>query len=182
MSFRELAAAAEVSPATLRHYFIDRAGTLEAVLASMHRQGLPHLAAAAAYPVEDARESLRWLLEALVFGWRAGVGRLHDFGLGAGLGHASLGPAYVKELLEPTLQAAEARIAHHVGLGELGPCNVRHAALELLSPVILGLLHQGGLGGAACRPLDLAAFLGDHLDRFLVAHLARGSSGPGDAA
>lgn len=170
LSFREMAAAAAVSPATLRHYFGSREQLLAEFMIELRRLGLPHLLAAATQPIEGVRESLDWLLRQIVKGWRFGVGSIHTLGLTAGLGHDKLGPAYINEVLEPTLQAAEARIARHVSTGELEPCDLRHAALELLSPLVLGLLHQENLHGAGCRPLDLEAFLVDHLDRFLRAH------------
>lgn len=173
LSFRQLAALADVSAPTLRHYFANREGVFVAVLEDMHRQGLPYLAAAATLPIADARQSLRWFLESLLFGWRAGVEALHRFGLTAGMGHPVLGPAYVQEILEPTLQALEARLARHVADGTLVARDVRHAALELLSPVVLALLHQDGLGGTRCRPLDVARFVEDLLESFLRAHEPR---------
>lgn len=171
-SFRELAATAGVSVATLRHYFGTREALLAEVLAAMHQSGLPYLHAAATEPHGPLRESLRWLLDQVVEGWEYGVGAMHAYGLTAGLGNTELGPAYVRELLEPTLQAAEARLARHVAEGELRRCDVRHAALALLSPVVLGLLHQKQLLGAQCRPLELSRFLEDHLEGFLRAYAA----------
>lgn len=169
-SFRQLADAAGVSVATLRHYFGSRETLVGEVMVEMHRRGLPYLLASATEPHGPVRESLQWLLQSLLRGWRGGVGEVHAFGLTAGLGHATLGPAYVKELLEPTLQAVEARLARHIADGELARCDVRHAALELVAPVLLGLLHQVQLSGADCRPLDVERFLADHLDTFLRAH------------
>jgi len=169
-SFRELAEAADVSVATLRHYFGTREALLVEVLKSMHRGGLPYLHAAATEFHGPVRESLKWFLETVAEGWRRGVGAVHVFGLTAGMANATLGPAYVQEVLEPTLQAAEARLARHVAEGELRRCDIRHAALELVCPVVLGLLHQVQLGGSRCRPLDLARFLEDHLDTFLRAY------------
>ncbi|HSP81714.1 MAG TPA: TetR/AcrR family transcriptional regulator [Myxococcaceae bacterium] len=169
-SFRELAEVAGVSVATLRHYFGSREALLGEVMADLHQRGLPYLLAAATEPHGSVRESLGWFLGQLAAGWRQGVGRMHAFGLTAGLGHAALGPAYVQELLEPTLQAAEARLARHIADGELRRCDVRHAALQLVSPVVLGLLHQEQLSGSRCRPLDLGRFLEDHLEVFLRAY------------
>ncbi len=169
-SFRELADVAEVSVATLRHYFGSREALLTEVMRDMHRRGLPHLLAAATEPRGPVRASLRWFLDSLLVGWRLGVGAVHAFGLTAGVGHPTLGPVYVRELLEPTLQAAEARLARHIADGELRRCDVRHAALELVCPVVLGLLHQVQLSGASCRPLDVERFLADHLETVLRAH------------
>jgi len=169
-SFRELAAAADVSPATLRHYFGDRAGVLRAMLAALGKDGLPYLAEVAIAPPGPVDKTLRALLSRVLVGWRFGVGAIHALGLTAGLGDGVVGPAYVQEILEPTLQATEARLARHAADGALVIRDVRVAALELLSPVLLALLHQDGLGGARCRPLDMDAFLDEHLRTFLRAH------------
>jgi AcrR family transcriptional regulator len=172
-SVRELARAAGVTPPTLRHYFGAREDVIAAVLAYLKGRGQVFLDLAANHPVRGVRASLKWLLETLVMGWQAAVGAVHALGFTAGLGDAKLGPAYVNDVLEPTLQATEARLQRHVDAGELERCNVRHAALELLSPIVLGLLHQDNLFGRGCRPLDLDAFLADHLKRFLRAYGSR---------
>ncbi|HYV44887.1 MAG TPA: TetR/AcrR family transcriptional regulator [Myxococcaceae bacterium] len=178
-SFRELAEAAGVSVPTLRHYFATREELLIEALAAMNRDGLPYLHAVAAGELGPLETSLRWLVRALAEGWRRGVGRIHAFGLTAGMDHAELGPAYLDEILEPTLQAAEARLARHVARGDLPRCDLRLAALELLGPVVLALLHQGPLGGTRCRPLDVDALVEEHLHRFLRAYAADRGPGPG---
>ena len=98
-------------------------------------------------------------------------------GLQIGLGHATLGPAYVSELLEPTLQAFEARLALHVARGELHVADLRQAALALLGPIVLALLHQRELGGQRCRPLDLRRLAAAQLADFLQLHAAPPASG-----
>ncbi|WP_438008876.1 TetR/AcrR family transcriptional regulator [Sorangium sp. So ce321] len=173
-SLRELAAAAGVSVATMRHYFGGREGVVAAALARAHGDGLRYLVEVATGPLDPLPRSLGWLLAQVIEGFRRGpLSRLHALGLAAGLGDAALGPAYVNELLEPTLKAAEARLARHVAAGELAPCDLRHAALALLGPLLLALLHQGPLGGRVCRPLDLDAFAATHLDAFLRAFSAK---------
>ncbi len=72
-------------------------------------------------------------------------------------------------LLEPTLHSAEARIALHMAQGEIGACDVRVAAVELVAPVVVVLLHQRSLGGVSVRQLDVNAFLDEHVARFLRA-------------
>ncbi|WP_309896892.1 TetR/AcrR family transcriptional regulator [Archangium sp.] len=180
-SFRELAEVAGVSVATLRHYFGSREALLADVMVEMHRQGLPYLHAAATALHGSVRESLQWFLGQMLLGWRMGVGALHAFGLTAGVGHQTLGPVYVQELLEPTLQAAEARLSRHIADGELRHCEVRHAALQLVCPVVLGLLHQVQLSGAKCRPLDVERFIADHLETFLRAYAVAPPSESGGA-
>jgi len=170
LSFRELAQAAEVTPSTLRHYFGDRQGVLAATFGRIHQGGMPFIAAAATEEHGPVPESLAWFLGSVRTGWEFGVGKAHAFGLTEGLADAALGQAYLTHLLEPTLQAAEARLARHVAQGELGPCDVRQAAVSLLAPAILAMLHQDSLGGTAVRPLDLDGFLAKHLGRFLAAY------------
>src|SRR4051812_45801144 len=104
-SFRELAVKAKVSTATLRHYFGDREGVLEQVLAHQRTQGEPYLEAAAVAEIGDVGESLSWLLHTIAGAWSRGLGDVHGLGIGAGLGDKRLGPAYVNEVLEPTLQS-----------------------------------------------------------------------------
>ena len=168
-SFRELARSASVSTATLRHYFDDRDGLVEEAMATMRELGAPHIKRAGESEHGPPRESLSWFLASLVKAWTEfGVGRMVGSGLAFGMHHQSLGPAFVNELLEPTLQSCEKRIARHVERGELPEVDVRHAALALVTPVLLGLIHQDSLGGAACRPLDLDAFVADHLERWFL--------------
>lgn len=170
-SLRELAAAAEVSVPTLRHYFEDRDGVVAAAMGEMLRLGRPHLAATAKPRRRGLRSSLMEMMRSLLEGWRRfGVGRIYGAGLAMGLHHAVLGPSYVDQLLEPLLQAVEARLEQHRAWGELGDHDVRFAALALVSPVVLALLHQDGLGGQACRPLDVEAFVRAHVDGFVRAH------------
>ncbi len=169
LSFRELALAAGIAPSTLRHYFQDREALLLAVMERVHELGLRYVAEGATAEHGAAPESLRWFLGYLVEGWSRGVGRAHELGLTEGLGDAALGPAYLRMLLEPTLHSAEARIALHMARGEIGPCDVRVAALELVAPVIVILLHQRALGGNSVRHLAVQPFLDEHVARFLRA-------------
>ena len=168
-SFRDLAAACDVSPSTLRHYFTDKDALVDAVFAWLARQGEPYLVNAVVDVPADLETSLRGFVGELLLGWRAGVGRIHAFALKAGLSNARFGPAYVERLLEPTLQVVEARLACHVANGTLPACDLRAAALSFVSPVFLALLHQDDLLGVRCRPLDVNVFVDEHLRRFLRA-------------
>lgn len=166
-SMRELAAAAEVSVPTLRHYFGDREGVVSAVLADAHARGAPFLvlAARADGPLEP---SLRSGLMQIVQGHLFAVGGFHAIGLTEGLLHRTLGPTYLQTILEPALQAFELRLQAHVERGELRPLDTRLAALGLLSPVVLFMLHQGELGGHRVRP-GAAEELVEHLVTGFVA-------------
>jgi AcrR family transcriptional regulator len=170
-SFRELAAAAQVEPRTLRHYFTDRDGLLRALFEHDHRIGLGALAQVAEGPLGPVRQSLRQTLEFVRRGFlHGGLRDVHVVGIGAGFEQPSLGKAYLGELLEPTLQSLERRIERHLTAGDLTPCNARHAALQLLGSALLVFLHQHSLGGADCRKLNEAAFLDDLVNDFVKAH------------
>jgi AcrR family transcriptional regulator len=170
-SLRELASAAGVGLPTVRHYFGDRAGLVAAAFAESRKEGLHWLALARTARTEEPMSaSLRWFLGVFAAGWDHGLGLMFSQTLAAAVDDEVVGPAFVGDLLEPTLQAAEARLAVHRDRGELGSgVDLRHAALALFCPVLMGLLHQGSLRGARCRPLDLEAFLDDHVERFVRA-------------
>ena len=79
----------------------------------------------------------------------------------------ALGPAYIDHILEPTLAVVEQMLEIWRERGEVDVPDLRTAALGLLAPVVLAMLHQRGLGGVNCRPLDVDAFLDAHVDGFL---------------
>jgi AcrR family transcriptional regulator len=168
-SFRELAASAGVSVATLRHYFGTREQLIEAVLAWCHVSAQRYLLEVATGPLEPVSESLSRVLARIEVGFQRGLGHVHAIGLSAGLREPDLGPAYLREVLDPTVEAVEARLARHIARGELRPGDVRHMALSLISPPLLALLHQGMLGGCRTRPLSYEAFCADHVSGFLRA-------------
>lgn len=168
-SFRELAAAAGVSVATLRHYFGSREGVIAAVMSQWHQLGQRYLLEVATGPLLPVRASLGWFLEYFALGFRRGVGDIHAIGLATGLREPTLGPTYLGQVLDPSLEAVEARLARHVARGELRPGDVRHMALALVSPPLLALLHQGPLGGDGARPLAWEGFCNEHLEAFLRA-------------
>lgn len=169
-SLRELAAAADVSVPTLRHYFEDRSGAIAAALASIGAAGAPWMAHTRDPGPGDARASLQAWGQLFVVGWRqAGVGRMQQAGLAAGLGESALGPAYLEALLEPVQQALEGRVEALQARGDLREGPPRLAALQLLAPMVLALLHQDALGGSRCRPLDVDPFVPAHIDAWLRA-------------
>lgn len=164
-SMHELAAAAGVSAATLRHYFGDREAVVVAYLEDCLRQGARYVAMVATEPLHaTAAESLGWALGQIRLGLeRSPLGKIHAFGLRAGLESPVLGPSYLRNLLEPTLQCVEARIERHQARGELAGRDPRMLALQLVSPLLLAVLHQHSLFGCGLRPLDLDALLAELL-------------------
>jgi AcrR family transcriptional regulator len=179
----ELAAAAGVSVPTLRHYFGDRDGLVRAVLEDHAPLGEPHLARLRtpsgpfAQSITDAAAYIATGLAVPV------VAELHAVGLGEGLGHGTVGPAYVSSILEPLVAAVETRLAAHAAAGEMRDADRRTAALGLIAPLVLAHLHQRPLGGAGVRPLDLEAHRAEHVAAFVRAYRTErgpgGRSGPG---
>jgi AcrR family transcriptional regulator len=167
-SFAELAEVSGVSRTTLRHYFASRDDLLRAMIEHMR---VLSDRAGAAFPISAAlplEEALRFALHGLVFAWRVGVGALFAAGLLWGLGDDELGPVYVTNMLEPMLVSFEGHIGRRLEREGLEEANVRHAALSLVSPVILALLHQESLHGVKCRKLDVDVFVEVHLKRFMA--------------
>lgn len=178
VSFRELASATGVSVATLRHYFESREHLIEEALALTHEDGQRYLLEVATGPLPPLKASLAGLLLYLGIGFRSGVDRIHAFGLAAGMQQERLGPAYLREVFDPTLESVEARLARHIARGELLAGDVRHMALTLVGPPLLALLHQGVLGGAHTRPLVYESFCEDHLAAFLRAYATGHEAAP----
>jgi len=169
-SLRQLAEAADTSVATLKHYFADREGVVRAVMEAFRIDGAPYMAQASTPVAGPLRDSLATFLRRVVTAWRRhGVGKMQASMLAFGLSAKGLGPSYVTLMLEPFLQTGEALLRQHIDAGELAPCDVRHASLTLLGPLVLALLHQDSLDGASCRPLNLDALVPAHVDAFLAA-------------
>jgi AcrR family transcriptional regulator len=176
-SFRELALACGVSVATLRHYFGSREALVKAVFEQALESGQRHLdrARAPEAAATGLEVSLKAFLSRVVTGWTQGfVGDLHRIGLAEGLRNTQTALDYLNDVLEPTLQALEARLAGHAAQGEIVDCETRHAALMLLSPLLLALLHQHDLGGTRCRPLAIPALIDEHVKVFVRAYQRAG--------
>jgi AcrR family transcriptional regulator len=169
-SFRQMASAVGVSVATLRHYFGTREGVIAALLAQWHEMGQTYMLEVATGPLPPVRASLVGFLSYFELGFRDGLEEVHAIGLAAGLREPTLGPRYLCDVIDPTLECVEARLARHVARKELRQEDVRTMALALVSPALLVLLHQGPLGGKQTRPLDWETFVTAHVDGFLRAY------------
>ncbi len=177
MSMRELAMIAGVSPSTLQHYFETREALIDAALTESCELGRPYMDMGVFFDAADVTASLEWFLRFSVTGWRHfGVGRVHAFGLRAGLDDDGVGPCYVSRILEPSLDTAERRLQKHVDRGELAIPDLRAAALSFFAPVVLALLHQDALSGRRIRSLDVDAFIRHHVAGFVRAYAPTGAS------
>jgi AcrR family transcriptional regulator len=170
VTLNEMATVADVSVSSLRHHVGGRPEVWAAMLARYGAKGAPFLKLAAAPTDEPLGPSLHRLLELIALGLGGPLLEILAAGLAAGLREPTVGPAYLDALLEPILQSVEARLGHHVDRGELPPCDLRMAALQLVSPLVLAALHQQGLGGCAVRPLDLDTLVDEQARRFVAAY------------
>lgn len=169
-SLRQLASAAGVSVPTLRHYFGTREDVIAAYLTQFGDAGAPYLAIARTY-TEPFHASIPGLVDFILEGLvRARVIDGHAVAFTEALAAPMLGPIYLRHVLEPTLQAVEARLADHQARGEMRKVDPRTAALALVAPLLLAALHQCALGGEQIRPLDLASFGQDIAAAFLRSY------------
>jgi AcrR family transcriptional regulator len=171
-SLADLAAAANVSVPTMKHYFGDRSGVVAAGLRILSAQGAPWTASITTPSSPELAASLTDVATALATAWvRFGVGRVFGAAIAVGIHDATVGPGTVDGVLEPTIQAIETRLGHHASAGtlHLGDDELRLASLQFLSPLLLALLHQNELSGAGCRPLDMDQFIARHVARFVRA-------------
>ena len=170
ITLNEMAVVADVSLSSLRHHFGSRSNLYAALLARYGRSGKRYLEHVAAPQSEPLRATLVDLLRMILTGLRHGVLEIHAVGLAVGLRDEIVGPAYLREILEPSLQAVEKRLAQHMQRGELRSADLRVAALSLLSPLLLAAIHQNGLCGREVRPLSLDDLCTELADSFLRAY------------
>jgi AcrR family transcriptional regulator len=172
-SLRELAVAAEVSVPTLRHYFGDRAQTIDAVLAECLRRGRPGLDAQRS---SDKRfdQSIADYAADLVFALTAPktvrLGDVFAISLAEGFLDPGLGPSTLVHILDPTIDALQARLVDHVERGEMIVTDLRVAAMVLVSPLLVACLHQQQLRGYATSPLVMSTLVDDVVTAFLRAY------------
>ena len=176
-SFRQLAQAAEVSVPTLRHYFGDRPKAIAAILENYLREGRRGLAAVAE-PTGDLGTSIRDYAAALLAAMRAPravrLGDVFAVSLAEGLVDGEIGPSALKSIIDPSVEVLRERLDAHVARGEMIATDTRAAALFLLSPLLLAILHQDHLGGRQCSPVDLDTTFESICAAFLRAYAAPG--------
>ncbi|MEO1601414.1 MAG: TetR/AcrR family transcriptional regulator [Pseudomonadota bacterium] len=159
LSWREMAVAGGVGPATLAHHFGKRDDVVEAILIAKREEGIEALSTLATPSSEDVETSLRDALDHMIVGLtQFDVGDLVGIGFAEGMYHERIGPAFVTQGLEPILMNVEQRLKTHQKAGAVAhDVDIRAAAIMLVSPVLLTFTHQRPLGGAAIVPTDLTA-------------------------
>ncbi len=172
-SLRELAAAAEVSVPTLRHYFGGRPEVVDAMLAECLRLGRGGLDAQSRSDQPFAtsiRDYALALVRALSAPREVRLGDVFAVSLAEGLLDADVSRSTLEHIVDPTLETLEARLRDHIERGEMVRTDVRAAALMLLSPLLLASLHQDQLHGASRRPLALEALAATLSESFVRAY------------
>ena len=174
----DLGAAAGVSTTTLRHYFGDRDGVVQAVLETVRDDSAGYLDAGTTAGGRPPERTLPELLAGTVLAWRRhGLDRTLTGALAVGLGSDTRGPHVVTDLLEPLLTATERLLKQHSDAGELPALTDeerREAALALVAPVLLALIHQDALSGHAVRHLDVENLAQRHAALVLAGLRHRG--------
>jgi len=172
-SLREMAAAADVSVPTLRHYFGDRAQTLDAVLEECLRRGRPGLDSQrssdkpfAPSIADYAADLVRVLREPK----SVRLGDVFAVSLAEGFLDPGLGPSALRHIVDPTIEALQARLALHVERGEMIAADTRTAAMMLIAPLLVATLHQQQLGGAAQSPMPMDVMVDDVVAAFVRAY------------
>jgi AcrR family transcriptional regulator len=173
-SFRQFAAAAGVTMPTLRHYFGDRSDVVAAVLEEHRRLGDRQLEVAST-PAGDFAGSIRDFAHGLVAGLQAPdrpvrLGDVFSASLSEGLADPEIGPLALRHVLDPALEALEQRLERHVERGEMLKADLRAAALTLIAPILLAVLHQDQMQGASLRPVALHDLAEDVAQAFIRAY------------
>ena len=170
-SLRQLAAAADVTVPTLRHYFGSREELVEAVFADFNRLGAEYLQSSAK-PCGDLSESIRDFLNSLLRVMTDGtnLGDMFAVGLVEGMLNRRLGPAYLTCMTDPLVDALAERLRLHQARGEMIEADPRFVALMLISPVVVACNHQNQMFGRRARPLDLEKLIGEMASAFVRAY------------
>ncbi|RYZ97020.1 MAG: TetR/AcrR family transcriptional regulator, partial [Moraxellaceae bacterium] len=150
-SWRELAAACQVSVSTMNHYFKGRGDLIAAIIENAEKEGAPYLVQAST-PSGPFPQSIAQLVMALSFGFEHGVLALQIIGIGEGFADRDVSSAFLGHHLEPVLGAIAARLETHINAGEMAQTDTHFAAISLLSPLLVAHLHQTALGGHADYP------------------------------
>ena len=157
-SLRELASAAGVSVPTLRHYFGARPQVMDAIFEeclNLGRTGLEAQRRSEKPFADSIRDYALTLIKALQAERDVRLGDLIAVGLGEGLLDTAVSRSTLRHILDPTIDALEARLKLHIARGEMIDGDTRAAALMLASPLLLASLHQDQMGGARETPMPL---------------------------
>lgn len=174
-SLRQLAAAAEVTAPTLQHYFGDRTGVVAALLEEYRCRGETRLEMVSKANGAFA-QSMRDFALSLVSGMQAqGHVRLGDVmaaSLCEGLADPQVSQLALNHMIDPAVDALVVRLEEHAARGEIIDADLRSAALMLLSPLLLAVLHQDQMRGSQSRRIELSGLAEQVSAAFVRAYAA----------
>lgn len=155
-SLRQFAIAAKASEPTLRHYFDDRQGIVEAILENMGERG-KWIWELVAHPATNPTEAIEEYYRVADAGMRYGhFTRAHAFGLIEGIADENAGRTYLKFLVEPGLKSIMDKLEATPN-GPVTQDALRTAAFAIMAPLLFISIHQKLLGGEAEFPIDTQA-------------------------
>lgn len=179
-SLRQLAVAAEVTAPTLQHYFGDRTGVVAALLEEYSRRGQSRLGVVSKANGAFAA-SMREFAHGFVFGLQAGatvrLGDVMAAALCEGLADPDVSPLALVHIVDPAVDALAMRLQEHADRGEMLAADVRAAALMLLSPLLLAVLHQDQMKGRDWRHIELGELADQVSAAFVRAYAAESGAG-----
>lgn len=153
----------------MNHYFGNRSLLVASIIEHAEQEGAPYLAMTAR-PSGPLPESMATLANMLSRGFENGVLALQVIGLAEGFADENVSSSYLGHHLEPVLSAIAARLDAHILKGEMMPTDVRFAAIQFLSPILVAHLHQVALAGRVDYPMSVPDFISDHVGNFVRAH------------
>lgn len=159
LSWREMAVAGGVGPATLSHHFGKRDEVVAAVLTAKCEEGAEPLGVLARPTSDSLEQSLIDALDHMILGLtQFDVGDIVGLGMAEGMYHETLGPQFVRDGLEPIIDGLQKRLQTHKDNGGIqSNVDLRSAAILLASPILLTYTHQTPLSGNTVVPSDLHA-------------------------
>lgn len=181
-SLRQLAEAAGVTIPTLRHYFGSRAEIVDAILEEYRRAGdarLKTVASEAAPFAESVQEFAQSLIRGMSASRPVRLGDVFAVSLAEGLLDPQIGASALRHIVDPAIEALQMRLSVHIARGEMIDTDTRAAALMLISPILIAVLHQDQMGGAACNPMDVDKAAASVASAFVRAYAVSGSARAG---
>ena len=172
-SLRDLAAAADVTVPTLRHYFGGRPQVIEAILEECLRLGKAGLDAEASSDLpfdQSMRDYARNLISALRTVHQVRLSDIFAVSLAEGLLDPQIAGATLRHIFDPTVETLQARLDLHVKRGEMVSIPTRPAAMMMVSPLLMACLHQDQLRGAEMTPMSLDDLADQVSAAFVRAH------------
>jgi hypothetical protein len=100
------------------------------------------------------------------------LGDMFAASLAEGLLDPAVSPTVLQAMLDPAVEALQARLERHIAYLEMRPADTRAAALMLLSPLLMAVLHQDQLGGSRTHALKLPALADELAAAFVRAYRA----------